>query len=106
MHADRVISLPKYGVPKSPHFSGFLNASAAEPTFLHYWLAAYTGEGDWTKKPTVLWLNGGPGASSLLGMLQELCPVLIDSAGALVDNPYAWTTIANVVALELSLIHI
>ena len=29
--ADRVASFPQYGVPKAPHFSGFLNASAAEP---------------------------------------------------------------------------
>ena len=100
--ADRVDSLPRYGVPPAPHFSGFLDASSAEPgTKLHYWLAAYTGDGpDWTKRPTVLWLNGGPGASSVMGMLQELGPLIIDSAGALVDNPYAWTNHANVIALE------
>lgn len=97
---DRVASFPRYGVPKSPHFSGFLNASAAEPgTYLHYWMAAATN-GDWQKKPTVLWMNGGPGASSLLGMLQELGPLIIDKTGNLQENPYAWTEVANVIALE------
>ena len=29
--ADEVASFPGYGKPSFPHFSGFLNASAAEP---------------------------------------------------------------------------
>ena len=93
---------PGYGFTKFPHYSGFLNASAAEDgTYLHYWLATYTAsDKPWTKAPTVLWLNGGPGASSLLGMLQEQGPLIIDSSGKLVENPYAWTDVANLIALE------
>lgn len=49
--ADRVSSLPGFGAPPTPHFSGFLNASAAEPgTFLHYWFAAASGD-DWAARP-------------------------------------------------------
>ena len=100
--ADYVASFPGYGFTKFPHYSGFLNASAAEDgTYLHYWLATYTAsDKPWTKAPTVLWLNGGPGASSLLGMLQEQGPLIIDSSGKLVENPYAWTDVANLIALE------
>jgi serine carboxypeptidase-like clade 1 len=97
---DFVKTLPGYGAPPTPQFSGFLNASAAEPgTMLHYWFAA-TSEPEWKTKPVVLWLNGGPGASSLLGMLQEQGPLIIDRSGGLLDNPWAWTKIANLVALE------
>ena len=67
---------------------------------LHYWFAASSAPGDWTTKPVIWWFNGGPGASSVIGMLQEEGPLIIDKAGGLVDNPYAWTTIANLVALE------
>ena len=83
--ADAVLSLPGYGTPPSPQFSGFLNASAAEPgTMLHYWFAAAASP-DWKNMPVVLWLNGGPGASSLIGMLQEQGPLIIDRAGGLLE---------------------
>ena len=37
---DLVAHLPGYGAPPAPQYSGFLDASAAEPgTKLHYWFA-------------------------------------------------------------------
>ena len=100
--ADEVSHLPGYaGSLPAPQFSGFLDASASEPgTHLHYWFAACSAAGDWKEKPVVLWLNGGPGSSSLIGMLQEQGPLIIDEAGGLIDNPWAWTTVANMVAIE------
>ena len=42
-------------------------------------------------EPLALWLTGGPGGSSMLGMLQELGPCLInDYANGTVYNPYGW----------------
>ena len=83
--------------PRTAQYSGYLNAT--DGTRLHYWFAQ-ASEGDWKKKPVVLWLNGGPGSSSLLGWLQELGPLLINHAGGLMENPYAWTKQANFIALE------
>jgi len=51
--------------------------------------------------PLVLWLNGGPGCSSLGGgWLSELGPWQPNSRGELERNPFAWTQVANVVFLE------
>ena len=98
--ADAVASLPGYGPPPSRQWSGFLNASAAEPgTMLHYWLAEAESP-DAASMPVVLWLNGGPGSSSILGWLQEHGPLLINATGGLMRNPYAWTKQANVFVLE------
>ncbi|CAK0822325.1 unnamed protein product, partial [Prorocentrum cordatum] len=81
--------------------SGYLNASAVEPgTMLHYWFAMGEQEGALERLPLVLWLNGGPGSSSILGMLMEMGPLLINSTGGLMRNPYAWTKQANVLVLE------
>jgi cathepsin A (carboxypeptidase C) len=42
-------------------------------------------------EPLALWLTGGPGASSMLGMLQELGPCLINEYGNGTNyNPYGW----------------
>jgi cathepsin A (carboxypeptidase C) len=42
-------------------------------------------------EPLALWLTGGPGGSSMLGMLQELGPCLINDYGnGTVYNPYGW----------------
>ena len=42
-------------------------------------------------EPLALWLTGGPGGSSMLGMLQELGPCLINEYGnGTVYNPYGW----------------
>jgi cathepsin A (carboxypeptidase C) len=41
--------------------------------------------------PLALWMTGGPGGSSMLGMLQELGPCLINDDGTgTVYNPYGW----------------
>ena len=51
--------------------------------------------------PTVLWLNGGPGCSSLFGMLGEVGPVTADNyAGVFKKNPYSWNLNTNVVFIE------
>lgn len=97
---DAVSSLPTYGKPPTKQYSGYLNASDAEPgTYLHYWLAE-AAVAEPHKAPVVLWLNGGPGSSSVLGMLQEQGPLIIDQGGKLLDNPYSWTRLANLLILE------
>lgn len=102
--SDYIYTLPGWGSTPTPHWSGFLNASAAEPgTYLHYWFASSSGSKcavEGANCPVVLWLNGGPGASSILGMLQEQGPLIIDNSGQLMENPYAWTTVANLLVVE------
>ncbi|XP_031273423.1 serine carboxypeptidase II-3-like [Pistacia vera] len=52
--------------------------------------------------PLVLWLNGGPGCSSLAyGAMEELGPFRVNSDGkTLFRNEYAWNNVANVIFLE------
>ena len=65
---------------------------------IHYWLAL--AEEDPMSKPVVLWLNGGPGSSSLLGFLEEEGPLLMNATGGLMVNPWSWTKLVNLVAIE------
>lgn len=49
----------------------------------------------------LIWLNGGPGCSSLEGLLQENGPFLWQyGTYKPVQNPYSWTRLTNVVYIE------
>jgi len=51
--------------------------------------------------PVLLWLNGGPGCSSLFGMLGEIGPVTTDNfSGELKLNPYSWNMQVNLLFIE------
>jgi len=50
--------------------------------------------------PVVLWLNGGPGCSSLTGLFMELGPSSIDENIKVVHNPYSWNNNASVIFLD------
>lgn len=95
---DLVTDLP--GLKQSlswKHYSGYLKASGTK--HLHYWFieSANNPETD----PVVLWLNGGPGCSSDLGLLTEHGPFRIAKDGSGVTlNKYSWNNVANMLYLE------
>lgn len=77
---------------------------------MHYML--FESENDPEKDPLIVWLNGGPGASSMFGAFTELGPYLLSAASlqtreyeethipTLLDNPRSWTTLASLVVLN------
>lgn len=98
---DEITNLP--GLDHKPNFkqySGYLKADDKKPTnrFWHYWFVE--SQSDPTNDPLVLWLNGGPGCSSLLGLLTELGPFRVAPNNSIISNPYAWNKKANVVFME------
>lgn len=99
---DRVDKLP--GQPSGVDFeqyAGYVTVDAAAGRALFYYLTEAVGGGA-AAKPLLLWLNGGPGCSSLgYGAMEELGPFRVKSDGkTLYRNPYAWNNAANVLFLE------
>ena len=95
---DQIHSLPGLEQPAFKHYSGYLNADDSKNRFWHYWFVESRSEP--ATDPLVLWLNGGPGCSSLLGLLTELGPFRVDPNGTLTANPFAWNKRANVLFVE------
>jgi carboxypeptidase C (cathepsin A) len=107
-------ALPGYnGTLPSAQWSGYLPVGnlSKSPGMLHYWLIE--SENDPSTDPIVLWLNGGPGASGMIGMLTELgsfntAPMPgqteqpADGSGVppLYHNKYGWTQAANLFTIE------
>ncbi|GCC35606.1 hypothetical protein chiPu_0014092 [Chiloscyllium punctatum] len=95
---DEVLNLP--GLSTRLNFrqwSGYLQASPGK--HLHYWFV--TSQRNPVKDPVVLWLNGGPGCSSLDGFLSENGPLHVNDDGStLYINKYSWNKVANVLYLE------
>ena len=83
---------------KSKHYSGFLDAGKGKK--FHYWFVE--SERDPVNDPVVLWLNGGPGCSSLLGLLTEQGPFWVNKndKSKLSENKFRWNKIANIIFLE------
>ena len=96
--ADKITNLPGLDFTTTyDQYSGYLDLSNGH--HLHYWLTEAQSDPD--NAPVVLWMNGGPGCSSLDGLLYELGPIHIYDNATLWDNSkYAWNNYANTLFLE------
>ena len=98
--SHQVLSLP--GFPAFTNFdmySGYLNIPNSLGKQLHYVL--YTSQNNPKTDPLVLWLNGGPGCSSMEGAFMENGPfVFSESNSTQYVNPYSWNQIANMLYIE------
>ena len=75
-------------------YSGYLDLES-NTTHMHYFF--FPSQNSPSTDPILIWFNGGPGCSSLLGALYEHGPfILNDAFGALINNQWSWNKKANV----------
>ncbi|VDL84516.1 unnamed protein product [Nippostrongylus brasiliensis] len=91
--ADLVTNLPGLTFePSFKQYSGYLRGSDTHQ--LHYWLVEAAT--DPSNAPLLLWLNGGPGSSSVWGMLTENGPFRPNRDGkTLYENIYSWNRVGS-----------
>ncbi|KAH7683313.1 Peptidase S10 serine carboxypeptidase protein [Dioscorea alata] len=98
MEEDKITKLPGQPQVSFQHFSGYISVDRHKQRSLFYYFAE--AETDPTSKPLVLWLNGGPGCSSVgVGAFSENGPFR-PSGEVLVKNEYSWNKEANMLYLE------
>ncbi|KAF0931085.1 hypothetical protein E2562_002449 [Oryza meyeriana var. granulata] len=96
----RVEALPGQPAVAFAQYAGYVAVNEASGRALFYWLTEAAG--DAATKPLVLWLNGGPGCSSIAyGASEEIGPFRIKTNGTgLYLNKYSWNREANLLFLE------
>ena len=96
--ADRVLEMPDLAkFDTYPVYSGYLEVDEAKS--LHYMFieSAQSPSDD----PIVIWFNGGPGCSSMLGFTQEHGPYKITSGNNYWEpNEYSWNKFSNMLYIE------
>jgi Serine carboxypeptidase len=50
--------------------------------------------------PLTIWLSGGPGTSSMVGIFEENGPCRVNADGNAYDNPYSWSTVSNMLYID------
>ncbi|XP_042439625.1 serine carboxypeptidase-like 45 [Zingiber officinale] len=95
---DRILRLPGQPQVSFQQFSGYITVDELKGRALFYYFAE--AEFDPSTKPLVLWLNGGPGCSSVgVGAFSENGPFR-PKGEVLVTNEYSWNKEGNMLYLE------
>ncbi|CAH1392266.1 unnamed protein product [Nezara viridula] len=79
-------------------YSGYLTVNKTFNSNLFFWY--FPSEADPKNAPVVLWLQGGPGASSLFGLFCENGPFSVDKSLALAERKYYWSQLFNVIYID------
>ncbi|OCK74270.1 putative carboxypeptidase S1 [Lepidopterella palustris CBS 459.81] len=77
-------------------YAGYIDISPTAHTF--FWF--FESRSNPATDPVTLWLNGGPGSDSLIGLFQELGPCAVAENLTTYLNPYGWNEVSNLLFLS------
>jgi len=94
---------PLDGIENDPFesYAGLITVRPETDSHMFFWFAPAT-EVDPSQAPVVVWLQGGPGASSLFGMLEIHGPIQAEGFNptVAVPNEYTWNHRANMLYID------
>ena len=93
-----VSSLPGAPEPLLKMHAGHIEVTPEHHGNLFFWHFQNRHIG--TRRRTVIWLNGGPGCSSMDGALMEIGPYRVQRGGTLTLNNGSWDEFANVLFID------
>ncbi|KAK4433875.1 Serine carboxypeptidase-like 50 [Sesamum alatum] len=102
-HASATAAYPKEALPTK---SGYLKVNSTTGSSIFY--TFYEAQNSYNKNtsisdtaaPILIWLQGGPGCSSMIANLYELGPWLVNQDLSLAPNPGSWNRIFGLLFLD------
>lgn len=86
------------GFKQIKSYSGYFTVNKSYNSNLFFWF--FPSLGDPKNDPVVLWLQGGPGATSLIGLFGENGPFTVKTKKGLKIRKYAWTNSHSVIYID------
>ncbi|KAF5373507.1 hypothetical protein D9757_010495 [Collybiopsis confluens] len=95
--------LPNVTNPIARNFAGNVGVNRAGHPNNTLWFWAFEREngsltvsaGERENEPWLIWLNGGPGSSSLVGLMTENGPLQVTGNFSIVENQFSWDKLAD-----------
>jgi len=98
--APDLAAFPKSALPTRTGYLAAGPATSAKLYYMYYEARATGPAVSLEGTPLILWLQGGPGCSSLIGNFYELGPWRISEKLALISNPGAWNSKYGVLFID------
>ena len=96
--SHKVVSLPGAPTLSVSQYAGLLHADGTGDSNIFYWL--FESARDPLKDPILIWLNGGPGCSSMDGLFIELGPYRMNKDRSISKNVHSWHNFANLLFID------
>lgn len=96
--AKKAASVKIAGFENTTSYSGYFTVDEAFDSNLFFWF--FPSENDYENDPVLLWLQGGPGASSLYALFSENGPFIVKNGDELSLREYTWTKNHSVLYID------
>lgn len=82
--------------PDVNSYSGYIDLSSD----IHVFFWFFESRRDPANDPVTLWLNGGPGSDSMIGLFEEIGPCVVNENGETELREHSWSEVSNLLFLS------